>query len=254
MGIDRASIEQVISTYKYGKYNLPFNNVSITWNTTTNAVVLTNFYQHDKFPTHGLCSELSITARKEIAEKHPNYHIIRAVGKDPQYFNEENDHHLFLLVSKTNIMNGTSHTKDKEEIQEILRQNPHLVCPSFGIVSPFSESRYTITELYNNGNEMQHSNSLVLWECESENGTIRNQVPLGIHNEKVVYLTSYHNFSSVLAIRQGKNGEAIDLNDRSLNRLFHRKEPIKGLINKIRGIRINTTTDASSNEEFFTTQ
>lgn len=170
--MDVEGLTEIIAGYEYGQFNILDNGLTIKYNPVCKKVKFDPFYRHGFNPTKGSCVELMNTAYTAIRKKFPQYHVMRASGKDAGFFKMKGATHHFLLLFDSDPLPGCYQITHQNQIKKVISDNPLLVDPSFGYVIPYANSRYTVKELVNQGCEVPYSNTAVLEDAEA--------IPLGI--------------------------------------------------------------------------
>ncbi|MBI5390530.1 hypothetical protein HZB02_03510 [Candidatus Woesearchaeota archaeon] len=185
VAVDPKSIVDLIANYTYGQFNILDNGMGITYNRKTCQVKFDPFYTHGMPAKSGIisgtCVELMNAAYVAIRAKHPEYHVLRVQGNDPEYFLCRDDAHFYLLVSETDLLGGKPVIETFNEIEKVVSKDPLLVDPSFQRVVPFSNSGYRVEALWNQGCKMGYSTAMVMFPDEG--------VPIGFNlRGELVYL------------------------------------------------------------------
>lgn len=138
--MDREAIADLISGYRYGRWNLEHQSLVVYFNPEQKRALIPHFFSSEEFPTEGTCGELARTAARDVYLGNGGVHLTRVRGYGAGIFERYPKHH-YLLASEQRLIKGAK-TEDKDEIAEVLWQDPLLIDPSFGTVIPFSESDY----------------------------------------------------------------------------------------------------------------
>lgn len=160
--MDTRKLSDLIRQYKYGKLNILNNGMQIIYNLKTEQVKLDPFYHYDSLTARGSCGELMCTAYLYIRERHPEFHVTRVTGNDPNFFRDSETKHCFLFVSEQDLMKGKHYTHEPKDIEEVVSQNPLVVDPSFQRVVPLFGSGYKVQRLMNQGCKVSYGNDIVL--------------------------------------------------------------------------------------------
>lgn len=140
------SIENMLSNYTYGQYSLLENKPKITFVDTTfiNRTIIENYYSKGEASTKGNCAELANHLYDQIKDLEGfTTHII--VGEEPQFFYgngkegraKKTATHVFLALTD----------KQYNTPEELIKANPYIVDPSFGILKQLEGSEYKINRI-----------------------------------------------------------------------------------------------------------
>jgi len=184
--VDTNGLNDLISKYEYGQFNILDNGMNITYNPEMKQVEFEPFYHFDPHSTKGSCSELMNAAYVEIRERFPEYHVTRVIGNDPDFFTDKKAMHCFLFVSEEDLMNKQLYTEDFSTIRKAISKKPLIVDPSFHKVVPYADSGYRVQRLFNTGCDISYSHNAVF---DNYCGA-----PLGIdsHGDLVHLIINFH--------------------------------------------------------------
>jgi len=200
--MDPKNLKELVADYEYGQFNILDNGMKISYNPKTRQVKLDPFYHYDAHPKRGSCGELMSTAYLEIRDTHPDLHVTRVTGNDPNFYRNSDAKHCFLFVSEQDLMGGKYYSHEPEDIEQVIEQDPLMVDPSFKTVVPFSESGYKVQRLMNQGCKVSYSNRLVLPH--------NSGVPLGVDTQgDIVYLMANLDTQGALDIGLQSSGSSI---------------------------------------------
>lgn len=155
--IDLNIVENMLKSYSYEQTSM-LEAKNIRYNPLIRTITIDNFYHQDNTRKDGTCFELTNTAYNEFSKIFPNIYFYRIAGQEPQFFNGEGSEHISLIASaiklipekeKYSTIEGSDVQKmnAKEIIDEIIKTNPILIDPSYKIIKPFQETKYTIEEI-----------------------------------------------------------------------------------------------------------
>lgn len=229
--INLESIKDIVSSYTFGQYTLPQSDLELKFIPKTNQILLHNFYAASNDSKFGGCMQLMNTSYADIKEKHPEYHVFRVAGYDPNFFVSQYAQHMFLLVSEKSLMGQLPATDNPHLIKEILKHNPWIVDPTFGIVRMFNGSGYKVKAVFGEVMPIQEQDSILIGPSQS--------VPLGKNSsDELVFLGVDINMPSMLYIgfqKLRQEMKKFDLNSKDIDSYIKNKglypviEYIKGV-------------------------
>ncbi|GEM_PF-6315452 len=189
---DVALIQEEINNCKYIQSNLLENKFNILYNPAEGTIKLDSWYEHGVFCSNDTCNGLNNYMFDKFKHK-SCFYIVRAKGTDLNYFSEDNSVHSFLLLFDKNPMGlfGVIDIKNKipkifnskKLMKKVLDKQPLLVDSSFKIITPLSQSGYTVKRVIANTHEDPHSNSVVI--------NTFNSIPLGMNSEQDIIFLSF---------------------------------------------------------------
>ena len=145
--MDESGLHKIIEPYVYGMV-IPERLEALILDQKLNRLVVPGFFRRGEYLPRGLCGELALIAERDIGGHYQDHCVLRALGTDNRYFNHPRSEHAFLLVFDDNPL-GERPKLDGPELEELLRQNPLLVDPSFKLVMPYRVSGYNAKVVVN---------------------------------------------------------------------------------------------------------
>lgn len=148
--MDVRAIERLMGKYEYSKSDLLLKeDLKMYYDVQEGILYIPDFFDYTSNSLCGTCGELMVKLYMEAKDALPEYHILRASGKEPQYFNKARCKHLFLIVSEEDILRRIpkGKTYDPQKIKKILSKDSWVVDPSFKKACLFSESEYIVESL-----------------------------------------------------------------------------------------------------------
>lgn len=178
--MDLKPIESIVAGCEYRNINPLREEMRLMHNSGRAMLFLMDFYRHDRPTNVGTCSELMNFSYLHPSLQNSRLHLLRARGRDTEFYFSRYSEHWFLLAAEEDIMHGVRHTRDPEGIAMILESSNSVfvVDPCFKKVADFHASGYAVQELNNRGHPMTHPNSTIL--------TPRQGVPLGMTSQRKI--------------------------------------------------------------------
>jgi hypothetical protein len=201
---DIQKIRKIIDPCAYSEEQILGNGVRAFFRPDADGIFLSPFYHFDSLSEKGTCMELMSYVYGELRRNHPEYHVMRAIGQDPDFFSDAYSTHGFLLLSSRDMMEGEKIIASSMDLSDILGSDPLLVDPSFGRITAFSGSGYSVSHLYNQGSEIFYSNALLLSDSDlpkERHVFSTGSVPLCMSKRgEIVYLSKSEGFPPAFEI------------------------------------------------------
>jgi hypothetical protein len=197
-GIDQEKIMEIISDYEYSRSNLLDGDVDIMYNPDLKQVSMNPFTSHGSDSKQGTCIELMEAANRDMKKYFPNHHFMRTIGKDNKFFNGDDSVHGFLLALNGSIINDlvdyAGGISTHEALISMVRDtNPLVIDPSFGNVTPLSESGYQIDQLLGPSLEVNRQSHMCIHYGRT--------VPLGIDSQgRLISFGASEELDSVIGV------------------------------------------------------
>jgi len=126
--------------YEYGRFNLIDNNFSIS--ESYDNFKIKNFYSGPS--KRGVCNELS----SKFVSENPDLDLIKIIGTEPDYFNDKNSVHVYLISPGDDLPKDYNLLLEKEKVKALKNSNSLIVDPSYHKVVPIKGSGYFIHETF----------------------------------------------------------------------------------------------------------
>ena len=128
--------------YRYGRFNLINNNFKFKYDSKGN-IEIKDFYKGDKFG-EGDCIKLT----RDFCKSNSHLNLVKVLGREPKYFNGEQDVHFYNLLLTKKISRNFLKLKGNIKKEIIKNSNSYVIDPSFNLVSPLKNSGYIFEKVF----------------------------------------------------------------------------------------------------------
>ena len=240
---DSERIRGLVQRYKYKAVVFLNDELVLKFNPDTRMLYLGNIYHYSEDLTEGVCTELAFAACKLIRSEFPHLQVYRAGGSEPEVFMTGG--HTYLLVADKDYL-GVQHATRPSQWRSLVEANPLVVDPSFQIARFFGKSGYGIEEVMNHDHVLRNLNGRILSEGEN--------IPLLIDKGRMTILKVQERdgYLFQMGIFDPEEGGALfySLTDNELYERANTEE--KGLIDRVRQLEVEYTTDPFPTPEIIT--
>ena len=180
------------------------------------AVLFKNLYPQDRSANQGDCSTLSNYAFQTLVARHPQWTVLRTEGKDPNYFNDESTHHVFLLILPYKINLEQAALTDQNQLdkfKQVYGKDVQIFDPSFKFVGSLRFSKYQLSRIFGEQQVVGYSRNLLI-------GTDSKQIPLWMNGSQLIYIDMLSDAKGALLwkfVSQDSDGHKTDFMSRSPN-------------------------------------
>ncbi len=133
------SVENILSQYKYGRYNLQDGNFRIV--ETNKEFILEGFFKEKE--TTGDCVELSEHLYFNLKESN---NIYKVLGSEPQFFRDLNTH-MFLVNPKENLPLEFQDLDGGGKAKLLAKSEYNVIDPSFNLNLGKKQAAYEINQV-----------------------------------------------------------------------------------------------------------
>ncbi len=176
-------IEKTIQKYRYEQINF-LGQTAFYKDSKRKQGYFSQAYNHTQLPTTGTCSELMNTTAF-LNNKIKQGYIYRAVGEEPQYFFSTPTNkrtHCFCIYSTEPLIKNDTYTKNEDELNEIINQNPLIIDGSFNIIEKIKNTDYKLKLVMGEYAQMPMDNEIIIDNIPKHESMAKKH-PLIIEND-----------------------------------------------------------------------